>query len=200
LLGVAELAGRSLSDVVHAPQKVLMGAFVDWLFRQPVDGQPVTAEFEFVSAGQSTRCATRWVMLADASSNAAMVSFGPAEDTSGPRPTVVSAHLTPLVQTGRDHLNGVSMTVGTTLRQPVFGLSSVDRRVDQGHAGRPVLSIREREIMQLILDGNRISTIASSLFLSENTVRNHLKRVYRKLGVGSIGELRESFQTGRSDF
>jgi PAS domain S-box-containing protein len=58
-------------------------------------------------------------------------------------------------------------------------------------AGRPELSRREQEVLHSVLDGNRIGTIAATLFLSENTVRNHLKRIYKKLGVRSLGELRE---------
>lgn len=53
------------------------------------------------------------------------------------------------------------------------------------------LSKREREIFDLIVDGNRVATVASELFLSEHTVRNYLKRIYQKLDVHSLGELRE---------
>jgi DNA-binding CsgD family transcriptional regulator len=56
---------------------------------------------------------------------------------------------------------------------------------------RSELSRREQEVLHFVLDGKRVGTIAATLFLSENTVRNHLKRIYRKLGVGSLGELRE---------
>jgi DNA-binding CsgD family transcriptional regulator len=56
---------------------------------------------------------------------------------------------------------------------------------------RSELSRREQEVLHFVLDGKRVGTIATALFLSENTVRNHLKRIYRKLGVGSLGELRE---------
>jgi DNA-binding NarL/FixJ family response regulator len=58
-------------------------------------------------------------------------------------------------------------------------------------AVRAELSRREQEVLHFVLDGKRVGTIAATLFLSENTVRNHLKRIYRKLGVGSLGELRE---------
>lgn len=53
------------------------------------------------------------------------------------------------------------------------------------------LSKREREIFDLIIDGNRVATVASELYLSEHTVRNYLKRIYQKLDVHSLGELRE---------
>jgi len=57
------------------------------------------------------------------------------------------------------------------------------------------LSPREAEILSHMLAGQRVSTTARELYLSEHTVRNHLKRIYRKLGVHSLGELRERHTT-----
>jgi DNA-binding CsgD family transcriptional regulator len=57
------------------------------------------------------------------------------------------------------------------------------------------LSEREREILHHVMSGKRIVTTAQALFLSEHTVRNYLKRIYRKLGVHSLGELRERLGT-----
>jgi DNA-binding CsgD family transcriptional regulator/PAS domain-containing protein len=54
------------------------------------------------------------------------------------------------------------------------------------------LSERERAILRCLLEGKRTATIAREFFLSEHTVRNHLKRIYRKAGVHSLGELREN--------
>lgn len=51
-----------------------------------------------------------------------------------------------------------------------------------------VLSGREREIMALVAAGHLNAGIAQQLFLSEKTVRNHLHRVYGKLGVRSRSE------------
>ena len=53
------------------------------------------------------------------------------------------------------------------------------------------LSERQIEIVRRLLRGQRVSTIAKSLYLSESTVRNHLCSVYRKLGVHSQTELLE---------
>lgn len=47
------------------------------------------------------------------------------------------------------------------------------------------LSAREAEIMSLIADGETNGEIAARLFLAEKTVKNHVNRIYSKLGVGS---------------
>jgi PAS domain S-box-containing protein len=51
------------------------------------------------------------------------------------------------------------------------------------------LSPREREVLALLLTGERVPSIAKGLHISPHTVRNHLKSVYRKVGVGSQAEL-----------
>ncbi len=53
------------------------------------------------------------------------------------------------------------------------------------------LSPRERELVELLAQGARLSGVARRLGLSHHTVRNHLKSVFRKLGVHSQHELTE---------
>jgi DNA-binding CsgD family transcriptional regulator len=55
------------------------------------------------------------------------------------------------------------------------------------------LSHRQREIIRLLLRGQRVTTIADSMYLSQSTVRNHLSAAYRKLGVRSQEELLQHF-------
>jgi DNA-binding CsgD family transcriptional regulator len=59
----------------------------------------------------------------------------------------------------------------------VFALNGT--RADTG------LSAREAEVMSLIADGQTNGEIAARLFLAEKTVKNHVRRIYSKLGVGS---------------
>jgi DNA-binding CsgD family transcriptional regulator len=47
------------------------------------------------------------------------------------------------------------------------------------------LSAREAEVMSMIADGQTNGEIATRLFLAEKTVKNHVRRIYAKLGVGS---------------
>lgn len=51
------------------------------------------------------------------------------------------------------------------------------------------ISQREREIMELILQGKSNKDIEEMLFISYNTVKNHLYNLYQKLGVNSRGQM-----------
>ena len=53
------------------------------------------------------------------------------------------------------------------------------------------LSSREKEVMVHLVGGHRVPGIATRLFISQHTVRNHLKSIYRKIDVGSQSELIE---------
>lgn len=55
------------------------------------------------------------------------------------------------------------------------------READGNHG----LSVREAEVMSLIASGQTNGEIAARLFLAEKTVKNHVRRIYAKLGVGS---------------
>jgi len=51
------------------------------------------------------------------------------------------------------------------------------------------LSKREREVLDLILDGRQTRGIAEALFISVKTVEFHRSRIHAKLGVASMAEL-----------
>lgn len=51
------------------------------------------------------------------------------------------------------------------------------------------ISNREREIMDLILKGKSNKEIEDMLFISYNTVKNHIYNLYQKLGVKSRGQM-----------
>jgi DNA-binding NarL/FixJ family response regulator len=50
------------------------------------------------------------------------------------------------------------------------------------------LTARQREILQLVAKGLSNAQIAKSLFLSESTVKQHLRATYKTLGVGDRKE------------
>jgi DNA-binding CsgD family transcriptional regulator len=68
------------------------------------------------------------------------------------------------------------------------GAAAEGRGVSGGNADEQSsmgLSAREREVMSLIAGGHTNGEIAAHLFLAEKTVKNHVRRIYSKLGVAS---------------
>ncbi len=61
-------------------------------------------------------------------------------------------------------------------------LSSFHKTVDSP------LSERETEVLKKLCDGENYKTIADALFVSGNTVRAHIKSIYKKLHVNSRAE------------
>ncbi|MBC7915436.1 MAG: response regulator transcription factor [Pyrinomonadaceae bacterium] len=50
------------------------------------------------------------------------------------------------------------------------------------------LSDREKEVLQLLVNGYSYKMIASEMFISIDTVRSHIKKIYEKLHVNSKSE------------
>ena len=50
------------------------------------------------------------------------------------------------------------------------------------------LSVRETEVLTKLCEGKNYKVIADSLFVSGNTVRMHIKNIYKKMHVHSRGE------------
>jgi DNA-binding NarL/FixJ family response regulator len=50
------------------------------------------------------------------------------------------------------------------------------------------LSAREKEILSLMVDGYNFHLIAEKIYISYETVRTHVKRIYKKLHVASASE------------
>ena len=80
--------------------------------------------------------------------------------------------------------------VASRLQSLSFSASLSDR------AGIPIddpalqdLSTRERQILVMLVQSLRVPAIAERLFIAQSTVRNHLKAIYRKVGVSSQHEL-----------
>lgn len=51
------------------------------------------------------------------------------------------------------------------------------------------LSARELEVSRLVARGYRNAQIAAELGVAEVTIKNHLQRIFRKLGIGSRTQL-----------
>ncbi len=61
--------------------------------------------------------------------------------------------------------------------------------VQLGHPDLAELTPREREVLAHLVGGERVPSIAKRLFISQHTVRGHLKSIFRKVGVESQSDL-----------
>jgi PAS domain S-box-containing protein len=67
--------------------------------------------------------------------------------------------------------------------------------VPANHPDIALVSPREREILGELVAGLRVPAIATKLFISPHTVRNHLKSMYRKLDVSDQASLIERIRS-----
>ncbi len=147
----------------HEPDVALLD------YRMPeMDGAQVAA------AVRRDELSTR-VLLLSAHDESAIVYHALAEGAAGflpkesSRSEIVSAVLN--CAKGRDVLSpGLAA-----------GLAGEIRR--RAEPSGPVLSPREREVLDLIAGGLSIPAIATQLFLAPSTVKTHVQRLYEKLGV-----------------
>lgn len=91
------------------------------------------------------------------------------------------------------------------LHRKTLLLPPLEREVDQGNetrfeqrssllAQRYRFSARETEVFEHFVHGRSASHIAKSLFISDNTVKTHLRRIYQKADVHSRQELLDKIE------
>lgn len=88
-----------------------------------------------------------------------------------------------------DRVLATLQTMALQLRQLVDSGVSKEPPVDLRHPALRSISARELEVLDLLLQGERVATIAEQLFISDHTVRNHLKSMFRKTGTSSQADL-----------
>ncbi len=83
-----------------------------------------------------------------------------------------------------------SHTTAAVMRQFQTGVDGAGSSA-QGGKGRErsPLSAREREIVALVAQGYKNKEMAEKMFISEQTVKNHLHNIFDKLGVSDRLEL-----------
>jgi DNA-binding NarL/FixJ family response regulator len=65
-------------------------------------------------------------------------------------------------------------------------MRALSRMTMEEHA--PLLSDRELEVLECMMDGMTTQQIASRLFISDNTVKTHVRHIFEKLGVSNRAE------------
>jgi DNA-binding NarL/FixJ family response regulator len=71
------------------------------------------------------------------------------------------------------------------------------RRRIEARGGRPILTTREVEVLELFTQGLRSQAVSATLRISPHTVRVHMRSAYTKLGVhGRVAALTEAMRRG----
>ncbi|WP_438467131.1 helix-turn-helix transcriptional regulator [Marinomonas sp. PE14-40] len=118
------------------------------------------------------------------SGNVISISFTPCNDKEILEQEMKQSFFKSLNAAIYQHLNSQQLTLEPSSHN-FEAVIPVCNPLYEEHA----LTKREAEIVTLILDGNPSPTIAEKCFVSEGTVKNHRKSIYRKLGVKSQCEL-----------
>ncbi|MGK0273421.1 MAG: DNA-binding NarL/FixJ family response regulator [Cocleimonas sp.] len=92
--------------------------------------------------------------------------------------------------------SGASLdTIGIGMGNIIKGLKSIPDEFNQpfsqnvaANEDSDALTIREREVLQVLRSGSTNINIANQLFVSESTIKTHLYRAFRKIGVSSRGQ------------
>jgi two-component system response regulator DesR len=75
--------------------------------------------------------------------------------------------------------------LAAAVRMVGLGMTMFARKAEQP---QPLLSEREREVLDLIAAGSTNREIAEQLYLSPHTIKEHTSALYRKLGARNRAE------------
>ncbi|RZM30370.1 MAG: response regulator transcription factor [Pedobacter sp.] len=90
-----------------------------------------------------------------------------------------------LIQYIEDVLNGGAPMTSSIATQ-VLGMLAEGKKAESTEEFN--LSSRERDVLNLLVEGYSYKLVAYELFISIHTVRSHIKKIYEKLSVNSKSE------------
>lgn len=96
-----------------------------------------------------------------------------------------SANPEKIVEAINDLYNGGSPMSSQIARKVIEAFQQTDKTNNEAYHS---LSRREQEIIQVLAKGYRYKEIADQLFLSQETIRTHIRNIYEKLHVNSRSE------------
>jgi DNA-binding NarL/FixJ family response regulator len=104
--------------------------------------------------------------------------------TKATPPEELLAQIRAVADGGSPLTSGVARTVLDLLRH--IGLAETDDPSTRDD--RLELSERERQVLRCLMDGMAYKQVAERLDISIDTVRSHIRRIYRKLQVHSVAQ------------
>ncbi len=100
-----------------------------------------------------------------------------------------------LLQSLKDICNGGSPMTSQIARKVVSSMQHTHTKMEKAEIDFH-LSLREIEILELLIDGYRNKEISERLFISLHTVKSHIYRIYEKLHVKSRVEVMKKLSNG----
>jgi DNA-binding NarL/FixJ family response regulator len=94
-----------------------------------------------------------------------------------------------LVEAIREMQFGGSPMSPSIARKVLNKMQSVQQHIKPEQAPEYNLTPREKEVLACIVEGLSYKMIADKLFISYETVRSHVKKIYEKLHVASLTEV-----------
>jgi DNA-binding CsgD family transcriptional regulator len=107
--------------------------------------------------------------------------YGNSGDADMPRSSAISVAFSLYDTPDTLRAGLLAAMVGESFRSPRLPVAELDS--SPGNASSPVLSERERQVIALAVQGWTNPAIADYLYLSQATVKMHLLRSFRKLGI-----------------
>lgn len=153
-----------------------------WSEGAPCDGEGAKIDVLLAACGNGvTKRGERMRRIRRAAPDVRIVAVIPADSRRGVRRAL---------ETGADGVvfeAELEKALVPTVRAVVAGQTAVPaaRRHD---VDRPTLSLREKQVLAMVVAGKSNKAIAAELFLAESTVKCHLSSSFAKLGVRSRNE------------
>ncbi|HUE27911.1 MAG TPA: response regulator transcription factor [Solirubrobacteraceae bacterium] len=138
--------------------------------------EPDVALVDLFLAGESGAELSRAIRAASARTRVLLISGAGRMSTAAARAAGASGFIS------KDSPAG---DVVAAVRTVGYGMTTFAPKSDQPE---PLLSEREREVLDLIAAGSTNKEIADDLFLSPHTVKEHTSALYRKLGARNRAE------------
>lgn len=87
--------------------------------------------------------------------------------------------------------------IGNRVKIPKYNFTYIDNKdvvFDDDFSKKMNITKREKQIIELIIEGLDNQAIGQRLFISPNTVHTHRKNIFKKLNVHSVAELAKAFR------
>ncbi len=187
---MAEMVGRPKESLFGVPTRDFIPRELHGLFQEEsklIDEGDLRARLTALRRGDGTTMPVLVLPMADMGmTDGRTVSFSVILDLGA---VMTARHM---LYDGKEELRGLLSRIAVDLQAAsLLAGGTVAAHPELRHPALAECSRREREVLACLVAGERVPTIAAKLFISQHTVRNHLKSMFRKLGVSSQGELIE---------